>query len=86
METVHWDVDRRRATLFTRMYMFGMRAARDKQSFEGAQQTLKTAHERQDHRMFHVWMTRAIPERRRTRRQLVRIVHQRATAAKSAAK
>ena len=32
--------------------------------------------------MFHVWMTRAIPEARRTRRQLVRLVRERASPAR----
>jgi monoterpene epsilon-lactone hydrolase len=38
-----WDTDERSASLYTRIYMFGMRIARDKRAFEGAQHTLRTA-------------------------------------------
>lgn len=44
---VRWDVDDRPATLFTRAYMFGMRLNRDKEAFEGVEQTLRTARKRQ---------------------------------------
>lgn len=47
MGTVRWDVDDRRATLIARAYVLGMRAARDKQVFEGAQHTLRTARDKQ---------------------------------------
>lgn len=40
---VSWTVDERPLTLLTRLYVLGMRASRDKQAFEGAQQTLRTA-------------------------------------------
>src|ERR1700712_2698701 len=38
-----WDTDERSASLYTRIYMFGMEVARDKQAFEGVQHTLRTA-------------------------------------------
>jgi epsilon-lactone hydrolase len=44
---MHWEVDDRPATLYTRAYMAGMWLSRDKRAFEGAAQTLKTARERQ---------------------------------------
>lgn len=44
---VRWDVDDRPATLFTRAYVVGMRLNRDKEAFEGAEQTLRTARKRQ---------------------------------------
>jgi len=47
MGSVHWDVDRRSATLWTRCYMLVMRAMRDKTAFEGAEQTLAAARKRQ---------------------------------------
>ena len=42
-----WDVDDRPPTPWTRAYVLGMRLARDKQAFEGAQHTLATARDRQ---------------------------------------
>ncbi|MEV7428440.1 alpha/beta hydrolase fold domain-containing protein [Nocardioides sp. NPDC092400] len=41
--TVHWAVDGRAPTPWTRLYVLGMRARRDKQAFEGAQHTRATA-------------------------------------------
>lgn len=42
-----WDVDDRPASLYTRLYVLGMRLARDKHAFEGRQNTLERARERQ---------------------------------------
>lgn len=47
MSTVRWDVDDRRATLRTRLYVRWMRLARDKRAFEGEQHTLAVARKRQ---------------------------------------
>jgi epsilon-lactone hydrolase len=44
---VTWETDRRPATLYTRIYVLGMRLFRDKQAFEGEQHTLRVARERQ---------------------------------------
>lgn len=44
---VRWDVDDRRATLFTRLYVRGMFLARDKKAFEGEQHTLLRARTQQ---------------------------------------
>jgi monoterpene epsilon-lactone hydrolase len=40
---LNWDKDERPASLYTRMYMVGMKVARDKRAFEGARHTLRTA-------------------------------------------
>ena len=47
MPGVRWDVDDRPPTWWTRCYVAAMRAWRDKQAFEGAEQTLATARARQ---------------------------------------
>lgn len=47
MGRIYWDRDDRKATLFTRLYVLGMRLARDKQAFIGEQHTLETARKRQ---------------------------------------
>ena len=44
---VRWDTDDRPATLYTRLYVLGMRLSRDKRAFEGVQQTLRIAKKRQ---------------------------------------
>jgi monoterpene epsilon-lactone hydrolase len=44
---VRWDVDDRPPTLYARLYVAGMWLARDKQTFEGARRTLRTAEKRQ---------------------------------------
>ena len=44
---VRWDVDDRPASLYTRGYVAAMWLNRDKQAFEGAEQTLATAREKQ---------------------------------------
>jgi epsilon-lactone hydrolase len=44
---MHWEVDDRPATLYTRAYMAGMWLSRDKRAYEGTRQTLHTARERQ---------------------------------------
>jgi acetyl esterase/lipase len=44
---VGWDVDRRAATLRARLYVWGMRLARDKRAFEGPAHTRRVALERQ---------------------------------------
>lgn len=44
---VRWDTDDRPATPYTRLYMLGMRLSREERAFEGAQQTLRIAKERQ---------------------------------------
>jgi len=44
---VYWHRDDRRASLYTRLYVAGMRLRRDKQAFEGAEQTRRTALQRQ---------------------------------------
>jgi monoterpene epsilon-lactone hydrolase len=41
--TVHWTTDHRSPTPWTRVYVLGMRARRDKQAFEGAEHTRDTA-------------------------------------------
>ena len=38
-----WEKDDRAPSLYTRMYLLGMRLMRDKLAFEGAQHTLRTA-------------------------------------------
>lgn len=43
MNAIAWDRDDRRATLRTRLYVLGMRLARDKKAFSGAEHTLQTA-------------------------------------------
>lgn len=45
--TVEWDTDDRPASLYTRLYVQGMRLARDKEAFEGERHTLRVARERQ---------------------------------------
>ncbi|GGO70894.1 alpha/beta hydrolase fold domain-containing protein [Nocardioides deserti] len=45
--TVHWEVDGRAPTLWTRLYVLGMRARRDKQAFEGEEHTLAKARQAQ---------------------------------------
>lgn len=45
--TVTWDVDDRKPTPYTRAYMAGMWLSRDKNAFEGAQNTLEKARKRQ---------------------------------------
>jgi epsilon-lactone hydrolase len=45
---IQWDTDQRQATLYTRIYMLGMRLRRDKGAFEGAEHTLKTARRLQE--------------------------------------
>ena len=45
--TVRWEVDDRPQSLYTRLYVLGMRLARDKQAFEGRRNTLETARRRQ---------------------------------------
>lgn len=44
---VRWDVDARRASLYTRAYERAMWLARDKHAFEGAENTLSVARDRQ---------------------------------------
>jgi epsilon-lactone hydrolase len=44
---MRWDVDDRPPTLYARLYVWGMWLARDKQAFEGASRTLRTARKRQ---------------------------------------
>jgi epsilon-lactone hydrolase len=44
---MRWDVDDRPPTLYARLYVLGMWLARDKQAFEGAGRTLRTARKRQ---------------------------------------
>ena len=44
---MHWEVDDRPATLYSRAYMAGMWLSRDKRAFEGAAKTLHTARKRQ---------------------------------------
>ena len=88
-----WDEDERPPSGYTRMYVLGMRLLREKEVFERARLTLRTALElqrsgRDEHvdlhvhdatAMFHVWMTSAMPEGRRTRRELAELVARRAT-------
>ena len=38
-----WDKDDRAPSLYTRMYVLGMRLMRDKEAFEGAEHTLNVA-------------------------------------------
>lgn len=45
--TMRWDVDDRPPTFYARLYVLAMWLARDKQAFEGAGRTLRTARERQ---------------------------------------
>ncbi|MDN4172587.1 alpha/beta hydrolase [Nocardioides sp. SOB77] len=45
--TVQWEVDGRAPTPWTRLYVLGMRARRDKQAFEGEEHTLARAREAQ---------------------------------------
>jgi epsilon-lactone hydrolase len=45
---IRWDTDPRAATLYTRAYMVGMRLRRDKEAFEGAGHTLRTARDLQE--------------------------------------
>jgi len=40
---IRWDTDRRRASLYTRAYVIGMRLRRDKRAFEGPGHTRRTA-------------------------------------------
>src|SRR4051812_4038134 len=40
---IQWDRDERRQTLWTRVYVAGMRVRRDKDAFEGVQHTLQNA-------------------------------------------
>lgn len=47
MGTVRWEVDDRPQSLYTRLYVLGMRLARDKQAFEGRRNTMETARHRQ---------------------------------------
>ena len=75
------------------MYVLGMPLMHEKEALEGARHTLRTAlkpqrsgrgqhvdpHVHDVTSMFHVWMTRAIPECRRTRRRLAELVGRRAT-------
>ena len=42
-----WDIDDRRATLYTRAYIAGMWLTRDKRAFEGAERTLRTTQKKQ---------------------------------------
>lgn len=44
---VRWDVDDRRPSLWTRLYVLGMRLARDEEAFEGAEHTRRVARQRQ---------------------------------------
>jgi acetyl esterase/lipase len=44
---VRWTVDDRRMSLWTRVYVLGMRLRRDKSAFEGSEHTLAAARERQ---------------------------------------
>jgi epsilon-lactone hydrolase len=44
---VRWDVDDRPPSLYARLYVWGMWLARDKEAFEGARRTLRTARKRQ---------------------------------------
>lgn len=77
---VTWHVDDRPASLRARGYVALMRLARDKQAFEGAERTRWTALDVIEvPSMFHVWMTRAIPEGRRTRGLLRNLVRRSAT-------
>jgi len=45
---VRWDVDDRRPSLWTRLYVLGMRLARDDEAFEGEDHTRRVARERQE--------------------------------------
>ena len=45
---VRWTVDDRRISLWTRLYVLGMRVRRDKSAFEGSEHTLAAARRRQD--------------------------------------
>jgi hypothetical protein len=45
---IQWDTDERPATLYTPIYVLGMRLCRDKRAFEGAEHTLKTARRLQE--------------------------------------
>lgn len=45
---VEWDKDDRARTRYTRAYVAGMRARRDKEAFEGAEHTLSAARQRQE--------------------------------------
>ena len=47
MGNVSWTIDTRRMSLYTRLYVLGMRLARDKQAFEGEHHTLETARKQQ---------------------------------------
>ncbi|MGJ9413209.1 alpha/beta hydrolase fold domain-containing protein [Aeromicrobium sp. CF4.19] len=47
MGTVEWDRDDRPMTWWTRLYVLGMRLARDKRAFEGEDHTRETALEKQ---------------------------------------
>ena len=44
---IRWDVDERRLSLYTRVYLTGMKLRRDKQAFEGAEHTLHNAEQLQ---------------------------------------
>jgi acetyl esterase/lipase len=44
---LRWTVDRRAPSLYARLYVLGMRAARDQRAFEGAERTLRVARRRQ---------------------------------------
>jgi monoterpene epsilon-lactone hydrolase len=47
VRSVRWDTDDRPATLAARLYVLGMKVARDKQAFAGEERTLRTARDKQ---------------------------------------